>query len=88
MVVSGYSRSYNFVPFLVVHQYFDAVEEDKNKMKLWLAAGGFGDVIALIGTTIFINNFNWDWKTTFYITLGLFLFFSLLMYVTTEEVDM
>lgn len=82
-VISGFSRCFNFVPFLLVNQYFDAAGKHKNIMKLWVAAVGVGDVCAVIGMSILLNNFGWNWKYAFLLAIILFLSASFLMGATT-----
>ena len=86
MFVSGLSRAYNFIPYLIATQYFDVAGKDKTKLELWDSLAALGDVFAMIGVSYLMYNLHWNWKFCMGLGIVLFLFFSVLVFFMTEEV--
>ena len=85
---AGRARSYNFTPYLIASQSFDASGPDKAKMELWEALNYFGDTIGLLSMALMVQSFGWDWKVSMEICIAFFLLISVLLFVLTDEVDM
>ena len=48
--LAGFCRVYIIVPYLIVSQYFDPVNQDKSAISIWYSIQGMGDVFAIIFT--------------------------------------
>ena len=82
VLLSSFSRTFNFVPDLICNIYFDADKKDKNIMRIWVGFIGYGDVIALISMSILLYCFEWDWKYCLGVAIAVFFLSSLLFYLS------
>ena len=83
-LLTGISRSFNFVPDFIVNIYFDAEDVDKDSMRVWVGLTGIGDVVALIAMHILLHWFDWGWKSCMYLSIVAFIAVALAFYYSTE----
>ena len=84
VLLSSFSRTFNFVPDLICNIYFDADKKDKNMMRIWVGFIGYGDVIALISMSILLYYFEWNWKYCLGLAIAVFFLSSLLFYLSVD----
>ena len=85
-LISGFSRAYIMMPYVIVSQYFNASGDDKNKMNLWYSLMNLGDAATLLLSSYGLKQLQWKWEVVFSLSILNFLFFSTLMYVNTVEI--
>lgn len=87
-LISGFSRSYMIVPYMIIIQYFDAAIQNKIAINFWCSFSVLGDVLAVFCTSYMLNNISMDWKVCFYVNIGTFMFFIFVNHIATEQIDM
>ena len=88
MIFSGFCRSYNFVPTLIVNTEFDTAGKDSFKVNLWQSVDTYGELISYIASGLMMNTFGWSWKVCVFVNMGCFFAVALGLYLTADEIDM
>ena len=88
MIISGFCRSFNIMPMLVLSDEFDAAGKDSFKVKLWQSIVVYGEIISFVVCGLIMNALKWDWKICVYVNVGGFFLVSLWLYLAADEIDM
>ena len=88
MTISGFCRSYNFVPTLIVNTEFDTAGKDAFKINIWQSFDLYGDIISYVASGLMMKTFGWSWKTCILVNMACFSLVALSFYLTADEVNM
>ncbi len=82
-LISGFSKAYIIVPYMIVIQYFDPSVQNKKSINFWCSLTGMGGVLSVFCTSYMMNNLSMSWKLSFYVNIGTFLIFTFINHFLT-----